>query len=66
MKLVAKNIEAINKWLDSMIYQGYSLVSHKGPAPKGATYSDGTLIENYINVAWECVETGEKVYIDYA
>lgn len=37
----------------------------KGRPPKGMTYSDGELIKNDINVAWEDTTTGEICEIIY-
>jgi len=63
MQLIIRNKAEVDAFFLKNHERG--LVSLKGSAPKGATYSDGELITRPINVAWECPKTGERVAIRY-
>lgn len=65
MILEIANKGEVASFMADHIAKGNSLVAVKGPAPVGATFSDGDPIECQINVAWRCQETGEEVKIKY-
>lgn len=65
MELKISNKPALDKWLNERRQMGRDLLSVKGNAPCGSTYSDGTLIERPVNVAWKDVTTGELFAIEY-
>lgn len=65
MKLTITNSEQLNQWMQDRISLGHELVSIKGVAPIGATYSDGDLITQPVNVAWEDKATREVFEIEY-
>lgn len=63
MVLTVKNREQLQIWMDKK--KEHNLVAIKGPAPRGATYSDGVPITNPVNVAWHDCSTGEVFLIEY-
>ena len=63
MILEMLNKQEVDLFMDQ--HWGKDLVAIKGNPPEGATYSDGDLIVNKINIGWKCPETGEKVDIIY-
>lgn len=63
MKLEIENKAELNLFLSQ--HWGKDLIGIKGKPPVGATYDDGTIIENDVNVGWKCSETGESVQIIY-
>lgn len=63
MKLKIVNKAELDAWLKS--HQGSCLTSLKGPAPKGATYSDGDPIVRPVNVAWVEGCSGDRFNIRY-
>lgn len=65
MELDIKNYEELNEWQKQRMALGHGMVSIKGPAPTGATYSDGTLITRPVNIRWRDTVTGEECDIDY-
>jgi len=65
MQLIIKNKAEVDAFLFSHAVTTPGLVAVKGSAPKGATYSDGELITQPVNVAWECLQSGERVAIRY-
>lgn len=65
MELKISNKPALDRWLNERRQMGRDLASVKGYAPLGATYSDGTLIEMPVNIAWKDVTTGELFTIEY-
>lgn len=60
------NKKQLDEWFGKEISLGGDLRAIKGAPPRGAIYSDGTPCLNPINVAWECVQTGEVFAIEYA
>lgn len=52
--------DAFSIWANERRRLGHDMIAVKGPAPKGATYSDGTPITRSVNVAWVDCETGER------
>lgn len=66
MKLTINNNTELIAWLNQRRAIGHDVVSVKGSAPEGATYSDGTPIERLVNVRWRDVVTGEVCDIDYS
>lgn len=65
MKLTIKNDEELQAWMNVRRLRGHDIVSVKGKAPAGTTYSDGTPIERPVNVQWKDVVTGEVCDIEY-
>ena len=65
MKLTITNSEQLNQWMQDRMRLGHELVSIKGTAPNGSTYSDGDLITQPVNVAWEDKATREVFEIKY-
>ena len=65
MKLTIKNKAKLDAWLREKLEGGSSLVAIKGPPPKGATYSDGSLIVNQVNIGWKELGTGEVFHFEY-
>lgn len=63
--LKIRNKETLDRWMNNCRRMGRDIVAIKGLAPDGATYSDGDTIERPVNVAWQCVQTGEIVGIEY-
>jgi len=66
MKLTINNHTELSAWMNQRRAIGHDMVSVKGPAPEGATYSDGTPIEGLVNIRWRDVVTGEVCDIDYS
>lgn len=65
MELKIANGEQLNRWMNERGRMGRDLHSIKGPAPAGATYSDGTPIERPVNIAWRDATSGELFAIEY-
>jgi hypothetical protein len=65
MKLTIANKEQLDQWINERRKMNRNLVSIKGKAPNGATYSDGDPIINPINVAWQDMSSGEIFTIEY-
>lgn len=63
MKLTIANDEALIQWMRERYT--HDLSSIKGPAPEGATYSDGDRIVRDVNIAWRDEQTGEVFNIEY-
>ena len=66
MQLTIKNDTELSVWQKQRMALGHDMVSVKGPAPEGATYSDGTPIVRPVNIRWRDVVTGEVCDIDYS
>lgn len=65
MELKISNGLALDTWINERRRMGRDIASVKGGAPHGATYSDGSLIERPVNVAWKDATTGELFAIEY-
>ena len=65
MILTIKNKSQLDAWIAKAIANGHRLESIKGTAPQGATYDDGDLIVQPINVAWLDNDSGEVFEIHY-
>ena len=63
MKLRIKNNDELGAWMNSR--KDSTLHAIKGNAPEGATYDDGDLITNPVNVGWIEPVSGDKINIDY-
>ena len=58
-----KNSKELNNWLNNR--RNHDCVSIKGQPPIGATYEDGDLIYNEVNIAWRDIVTNEVFTIEY-
>lgn len=63
MKLKIANEEELNRWMNER--KEHRIEAVKGLAPKGATYEDGTLITNPVNIGRFDVDTQEEFHIIY-
>lgn len=66
MELEITNSDGLNRWINERREMGRAIVAIKGPPPVGATYSDGQLITNPVNIAWKDCTSGEVYAIEYA
>ena len=65
MKLTIRNNEQLSQWMSERRKMGHDIFAIKGPAPAGATYSDGDPIILPVNVAWRDSVTGDVFAIEY-
>lgn len=65
MMLTIKNEDELDKFLRKHMDRDHTLYSEKGPAPAGATDSEGDPIAWDINVAWVCRDCGERMDVLY-
>ena len=65
MILTIKNKQALDAWMAKAMANGHRLEAIKGQAPEGATYDDGDLITQPVNVAWINTDTAEVFEIRY-
>jgi len=65
VKLTIKNKRELDAWMNCRMFLGHDMAAVKGPAPVGATYSDGDQIVRSVNVRWRDLSTGEVFDIDY-
>ena len=65
MKLEILNKDELDSWIHQKLSSGFMCAAIKGEAPKGATYSDGEIIINKVNIAWYCEDDGSKIMIEY-
>lgn len=59
------NKEALDNWMQERMQMGRDLIAIKGDPPQEASYSDGEIIKNPINIAWKDIKTGEVFGIEY-
>jgi hypothetical protein len=59
------NNQELNDWLNKKYEQGHDCVALKGAPPANSTYDDGEPITMPVNVAWQDLQTGEIINIQY-
>ena len=65
MKLEILNKDELDSWMCEKLRKGFVCSAIKGNAPFGATYSNGELIVNKVNVGWKCEDDGSQIMIEY-
>ena len=60
-----ENKPQLDSWINEKMSLGRDLAAIKNPAPPDAKYSDGTPCAGLVNVAWQCIQTGEVFAIEY-
>ena len=65
MTLTIRNVETLDRWMSERRQLGHDMFAIKGPAPEGATYSDGVPITRPVVIAWRDSTTGEIFDIEY-
>lgn len=64
MNKVIVNKKEVDKFLFDAATKGLGARAIKGPGD-GHAFSDGSPMKQ-VNIGWECVETGDKIWIEYA
>lgn len=59
------NKAQLDAWINEKMALGRGLTAIKNPAPADAVYSDGNPCTGLVNIAWQCVQTGEVFAIEY-